>query len=74
MNLSNPATRGASGPRSQAKLGNPFRSAHRIVALLILGPATAVAVAGAMVATDYTTFTPTDSGFARSYTVPGWDR
>jgi hypothetical protein len=52
---------------------NPFRSLRRILALLVIGPATALAVAGAMVATDHTTFTP-EPGFVRHYTVPGWDR
>jgi hypothetical protein len=52
---------------------NPFRSVYRILALIVLGPATVIAVAGTMAATDYTTFTP-EPGYVRHYVVPGWDR
>lgn len=50
---------------------NPFRSARRILALIVIGPATAFAVATAMISTEYQTYTP-EPGSVRTVVENGW--
>jgi hypothetical protein len=55
--------------------GNPFQSAHRVVALLVLGPLAAVVVSLSMTVAGYQTYTP-EPGSVRVVNVPesGWHR
>jgi hypothetical protein len=52
---------------------NPFSSIRRIVFLIVVAPATAVAVAVAMQATDYQHYTP-EPGSVRTVVEGGWNR